>query len=119
MPASQDRKRAAYQALADRILAGPGTASAAQRASAFASAGIAPAVDALLTKVANRPTHITDADYAAATATGFSEDQLFELVIAAAVGRSARMYDAGLAALAEAAGPDEAAGDDGRPADAP
>ena len=111
MPASHDRKRAAYQALADRILTGPGTTSAAHRASAFASAGIAPAVDPLLTKVANRPTHITDADYATAKAAGFTDDQLFELVIAAAVGRSARMYDAGLAALAVAAGPDEAAED--------
>jgi len=35
-------------------------------------------------------------------ASGFSEDQLFELVISAAVGQSARLYEAGLAALAEA-----------------
>jgi hypothetical protein len=34
--------------------------------------------------------------------SGFSEDQLFELVIAAAVGQSTRLYEAGLAALAEA-----------------
>ena len=113
MSASHDRKRVTYQALADRILTGPGTTSAAHRASAFASAGIAPAVDPLLTKVANRPTHITDTDYAAAKAAGFTEDQLFELVIAAAAGRSARMYNSGLAALAEATGPDEAAEDDG------
>jgi hypothetical protein len=37
-----------------------------------------------------------------AKASGFSEDQLFELVICAAVGQSARLYEAGLAALAEA-----------------
>ena len=34
--------------------------------------------------------------------TGFSDDQLFELVIAAAVGQSTRMYDSALAALDEA-----------------
>jgi hypothetical protein len=33
---------------------------------------------------------------------GFGEDELFELVICAAVGQSARLYDAGLAALADA-----------------
>ena len=53
-------------------------------------------------KVATRPTQITDADFAAAKASGFSEDQGFELVISAAVGQSARLYEAGLAALAEA-----------------
>jgi hypothetical protein len=43
-----------------------------------------------------------DADFAAARAAGFTEDELFELVICAAVGQSARLYDAGLAALADA-----------------
>jgi hypothetical protein len=41
-------------------------------------------------------------------ASGFSEDQLFELVICAAVGQSAWLYEAGLAALAEANGQGEA-----------
>jgi hypothetical protein len=35
-------------------------------------------------------------------ASGCTEDQVFELVICAAVGQSARLYEAGLAALAEA-----------------
>ena len=54
-----------------------------------------------------RPTQVTDADFAAARAAGFSEDQLFELVICAAVGQSARLYDTGLAALADAVGEEE------------
>jgi hypothetical protein len=45
---------------------------------------------------------VTDADFAAARAAGFTEDELFELVICAAVGQSGRLYDAGLAALADA-----------------
>jgi alkylhydroperoxidase family enzyme len=45
---------------------------------------------------------VTDADFATAMEAGFTDDQLFELVICAAVGRSTRQYDAGLAALAEA-----------------
>jgi alkylhydroperoxidase family enzyme len=59
---------------------------------------------ALIGKVATRPAQVTDADFAAAKAAGFSEDQIFELMISAAVGQSARMYEAGLAALAEATG---------------
>jgi len=62
----------------------------------------------LIGKVAARPTQVTEADFAAARASGFSEDQLFELVICAAVGQSARLYEAGLAALAEANGQGEA-----------
>ncbi|MBF6301001.1 hypothetical protein IU459_26150 [Nocardia amamiensis] len=104
----EDKKRAAHRALVDRVLYGQGTASADQRARAFRNADVPPPLHALIDKVATRPTQVTDADLAAATASGFSEDQLFELVISAAVGRSARLYDAGLAALAEATGSEEA-----------
>jgi hypothetical protein len=100
---AEDKKRAAYQALQDRILSGEGRASPEQRARAFSNAGLSPPLDELLGKVATRPAQVTGADFAAAEASGVSEDQLFELVICAAVGQSARMYDAGLAALAEAA----------------
>jgi hypothetical protein len=100
--ADEDKERAAYRALVDRVLTGDGRASAEQRARAFGNDGLAPPLDALIDKVANRPAQVTDADFAAAKASGFSEDQLFELVICAAVGQSARLYEAGLAALAEA-----------------
>jgi len=99
---TEDKKRAAYRALEDRILDGEGRASPEQRARAFGNAGLSPPLDGLLGKVATRPTQVTDADFAAARAAGFSEDELFELVICAAVGQSARLYDAGLAALAGA-----------------
>jgi len=93
-----DDKRAAYQALVDRILRGPGKTTTGQRAEAFEDAG----ADPLLSKVATSPTEVTDADFDRARSAGFTEDQLFELVIAAAVGQSTRMYDAALAALDEA-----------------
>jgi hypothetical protein len=99
---TDDGKRAAHRALEDRILNGEGSASPEQRARAFGNAGLAPPLDELLGKVATRPAEVTDADFAAARAAGFSDDALFELVICAAVGQSARLYDAGLAALAEA-----------------
>jgi hypothetical protein len=98
------KKRAAHQALVDRVLNGAGRAAAGQRARAFANDGLSPPLPPLIGKVATEPTQITEADFAAAKASGFSEDQLFELVICAAVGQSARLYDAGLAALAEATG---------------
>jgi hypothetical protein len=107
MPA-EDKKRAAHQVLVDRVLKGAGKASPEQRARAFSNAGVPPPLQALIGKVATSPAQVTDADFATAKASGLSEDQLFELVVAAAVGQATRMYDAGLAALAEATG-------DGRP----
>jgi hypothetical protein len=98
--ADEGKERAAYRALVDRVLNGDGRAPAEQRARAFGNDGLAPPLDALIDKVANRPAQVTDADFAAAKASGFSEDQLFELVTCAAVGQSTRLYEAGLAALA-------------------
>jgi hypothetical protein len=99
-----DRKRAAQRALVDRLLSGDGAAPQELRASAFANAGLPPPIDALAGKVAAAPTEVTEADFAAAKAAGYTEDQLFELVICAAVGQSTRQYKEGLAALAEAVG---------------
>ncbi len=97
-----------YQALVDRVLNGEGTATAEQRARAFSNEGLSPPLQSLIGKVASRPVQIAEADFAAARASGVSEDQLFELVICAAVGESARMYDAALAALAAATGSEAA-----------
>lgn len=84
-----------HQALVSRILEGPGRAPAQLRARAFDNAepGI-PLVD----KVATRSAEITDVDFAI---EGLTDDQVFELVICAAVGEATRRYEAGLAALAE------------------
>jgi hypothetical protein len=105
----EDQKRAMHRALVDRILNGEGEASAEQRARAFGNDGLSPPLDTLIGKVATRPAQVTEADFAAAKASGVSEDELFELVICAAVGQSDRLYEAGLAALAEATA-DEKAG---------
>lgn len=100
---TEDKKRAAYRALQDHLLNGPGRAAPEQRARAFGNSGLTQPLAGLLDKVANRPAQVTDADFAAARAAGATEDELFELVTCAAVGQSARLYDAGLAALADAA----------------
>ncbi len=98
----EDEKRVAHRALVDSVRNGPGSASLEQRANAFAGAGLPPPLDTLIGKVLTRADQITDADFDAAKAAGFSEDQLFELVVCAAMGRSTRLYEAGLAALAAA-----------------
>ncbi|HET6989565.1 MAG TPA: hypothetical protein VFI00_23260 [Kribbella sp.] len=102
-----DKKRAAQLALVDRVLNGEGRAPAEQRACAFRNDGLSPPLDVLIGKVADRPAEVTAEDLAAAKASGCSEDQLFELVVCAAVGQSSRQYEAGLAALAEAIGQGE------------
>ncbi|MFG1820078.1 hypothetical protein ACGFIF_40410 [Kribbella sp. NPDC049174] len=106
--ADEDKKRAAQRALVDRVLNGEGKASAEQRARAFRNDGLSPPLDALVGKVVDRPAEVTSEDLAAAKAAGCTEDQVFELVVCAAVGQSDRLYEAGLAALAEATGQGEA-----------
>ena len=99
---NEDHKRAAHRALVDRVLNGQGRTSRQLRARAFNNVDLVPPMQALIGKVVARPSQISDADLAAAMAAGISEDQLFELVVCAAIGHSARLYEAGLAALAEA-----------------
>jgi hypothetical protein len=98
----EDTKRSIHRLLVNRILHGPGQAPADQCARAFDNAEPPGPLRLLLDKVATRSAQVTDADFAAALDAGFTDDQLFELVICAAVGESTRQYEAGLAALAEA-----------------
>ncbi|MFJ9366237.1 hypothetical protein ACIRRA_17740 [Nocardia sp. NPDC101769] len=100
--ATEDRKRSAHRALVDRVLNGTGMAPEVLRARAFHNADLPPPLRQLIDKVATRPTQTTDEDFAAAESAGYGQDQLFELVVCAAVGQSARLYEAGLAALAAA-----------------
>jgi hypothetical protein len=93
---------AAPRALVERILSGPGMASRDLRASAFGNEDVPEPLRGLIDKVATRPAQITDTDFAEAAAAGFDDDNLFELVICAAVGQANRQYEVGLAALAEA-----------------
>ena len=99
---SSSDKQALVKAIEQRILTGPGMASAELRAKSFADRDVPEPLADLLDNVAKRSFRVTDADFAAAVAAGFTEDQLFELVICAAVGESNRIYQSGLAALAEA-----------------
>jgi hypothetical protein len=97
-----DSKRSLHRRLVDRILHGSGRAPAELRGHAFDDAELPEPLRPLLNKVATASAQVTDADFATAKQAGFTDDQLFELVICAAVGESTRQYEAGLVALAAA-----------------
>jgi len=93
---------AAYQALVKRVLEGEGTTSRAERRAAFDNALVGEPLRRLIGKVAERPTQISDEDFTAVTESGLSEDQIFELVVCAAIGQATRQYQSATGALAEA-----------------
>ncbi|MGH2891695.1 MAG: hypothetical protein ACRDPM_00300 [Solirubrobacteraceae bacterium] len=100
---AEDDKRSIHQRLVSRVVHGPGHAPADQRAAAFDNARLPEPLRPLLGQVATASAQVTDADCARAMQAGFTDYQLFELVICSAVGQATRQYEAGLAALAEAA----------------
>jgi hypothetical protein len=91
--------RQAHKALVARILEGDGRASHAQRRIAFDNAGLVEPLTMLIDKVAKHAYKVTDEDIAAAKASGLSEDQIFELVVCAAIGQATRQYHTALATL--------------------
>jgi hypothetical protein len=94
----------ARKALVARILEGDGRASHAQRRSAFNNAGLPELLNRLIEKVAERAYTVTDEDIAAVKASGLSEDQIFEIVVCAALGQATRNYETALAALGAVTG---------------
>jgi hypothetical protein len=89
----------ARKALVTRILERDGLASHAQRRAAFDNAGLPDPLRTLIDKVVMRAYTVTDQDIAAVRAFGFSEDQIFELVVCAAIGQASRQVDTAFAAL--------------------
>jgi alkylhydroperoxidase family enzyme len=93
----------ARKALLARIIDGDGESAQAQRHAAFVNSGLAEPLRTLIDKVTRRACSVTDDDVATALASGVSEDEIFELVVCAAIGQAARQYDAACAALQAAA----------------
>ncbi len=91
--------RQARKALVIRILEGDGKASVSDRRAAFDNSGLDEPLATLIDKVATRANTITDGDIAAARESGLSEDQVFEIVVCAAVGAATRQHDTALSAL--------------------
>jgi alkylhydroperoxidase family enzyme len=99
----KDPYEGARKTLEDAVLRGPGQSDAkAREAVADREAGdIPPELAQLVEKMERDPSKVTDEDIATLKAT-YSEDQIFELVVSAALGASRRRLAAGLRALEEA-----------------
>jgi hypothetical protein len=91
--------RQARKALERRILEGDGNASPSERRAAFGNSGVVEPLGALVDKVARDAYTVTDDDINSARVSGLSEDQIFEIVVCAAVGQATRQYDTARAAL--------------------
>jgi hypothetical protein len=91
-----------HRTLIAGVLGGNGTAPAELRRAAFDNAGLDEPILTLIDRVAHLARTVTDADVAAVRAAGLTEDQIFEIVVCAAVGQASRQYANALAALASA-----------------
>lgn len=96
--------RNARNALVKRILEGDGKAPLSIRRAAFDDSDLAGPIGGLVDKVVRNAYRVTDEDIAVAETSGLSEDQVFEIVVCAAVGQATRQYDAAYAALDTATG---------------
>ena len=92
------RHAARIAALRRAVFDSPGASDRAVRAAAASADGLPPPLDAYVTRVCDESYRITDADFAALKAAGCSDDEIFEVTVAAAVGASLRLLDAGMRA---------------------
>jgi alkylhydroperoxidase family enzyme len=93
-----------HRALVARVLDRDGKAPPDLRRAAFDNAGLTEPMRTLIEKVAYRADTVTDEDVTAVRTAGLSEDQIFEIVVCAAIGQASRQYNNALAALALATG---------------
>ncbi len=94
-----------HAALRDRtlqtVLDGPGETDSALRRAAAEGRGLPAELQQLVEKIHTHAYRVTDEDIARLQ-TNYSDDQLFEIVVSAALGASRRRLDAGLQALRDA-----------------
>ncbi len=98
---------ARLQKAIDALLHQPGETEASLRRAVLertrCAAGQVPdALREFVDKIAERPWTVTDEDFAHLRAAGYSEGQLYELTLAAALGSGLERFDAGLRAIGEA-----------------
>lgn len=74
------------------------------RRAAFENQGLDGPVRALVAKVAGDARSVVDEDFRAVRAAGLSEEEIYEIVVCAAIGQATRQYEAGLRALEAAVG---------------
>jgi alkylhydroperoxidase family enzyme len=98
---TRDRHAEALAAVRDAVLRTPGDTTTRTREVAFSGGGDDPVLAGYVRKVQEDSYRITDADFTRLEEAGFSEDAIFELTVAAAMGAAGRRLDAALRALVE------------------
>lgn len=93
-----------HSSLVARVLEGEGRASPETRRAAFDNEGLPEPLSTFVDKVAHRARTVTDADIGTLKKAGLSEDQIYEVVVCAAIGRATRQYQNALAALSAVTG---------------
>ena len=106
--AAADRHAARVAGLRRAVFDSPGVSGLAERAAAASADGVPLPLDAYVAKVDGAAYRITDADVAALQAAGCSEEEIFEVTVAAAVGAALRGLEAGMRAMC--GGSEDAAG---------
>ena len=86
-------------ALLRRVLDGEGKASPSERRGAFNNSGLIEPLRELVAKVAGSARSVDEEDIRRARQSGLNEDQIFEIVVCAAIGQATRQYDVAKAAL--------------------
>ena len=97
-----DAVRRLREDVVERAVRGSAMATEPVRRAAFDNRDVDARARGLIEKVARHAWKVSDADVAATKAAGFSEDEIFELTICAALGQATRQLDAALAALNKA-----------------
>ena len=90
---------AAVERLRDAVLSGPGTLDRELRAAAFRRGSLPDPLGAYVTKVVAHAYQVTNADVEALRTAGYSEDQIFEATVCAAVGVGLHQLERGLSTL--------------------
>ena len=95
-----------HSSLVAGVLEGEGRASPETRRAAFDNEGLDEPLSEIVEKVAHHARTVTDADIGVLKKAGLSEDQIYEIVVCAAIGQATRQLQNALAALGAATGRD-------------
>lgn len=87
--------------LKEAVLSGPGTLDPAVRKAAGLAAGLPEALDPYVKKVVQHASQVTDTDITVLRQAGYSDDQIFEVTVSAALGAGLVRLEVGLNNLRE------------------
>jgi alkylhydroperoxidase family enzyme len=99
MGGTADRHAARLARLRQAVFSSPGATTSASRAAAADGGPLPEPMDTYAAMVRDHSYRVTDDDIEALKAAGVSEDEIFEMTVAAALGAALRSLDAGLDAM--------------------